>query len=254
MYIKTVCPQCGAMDDMDDAREFQFCRYCGTQVNIRSAACAGQAVSTGANTDQSGERPNLTIQYYSINPGVTMIVRFLFSGQVQYFVSGQSFSFRLPYGTHRLTLQIGRRNYARDIFLPDNNGAVTIYASWNGRAHIEISNPPYIPPAQVQQVVYVPVQTPPNMAVPAPSQAPAPSPEPTPVNGKVCPGCGKINESNYTFCAVCGTRLDAPKEEKPEDSPAAQEEKKERICQECGRTLHDDEAFCPGCGAKISEE
>ena len=133
MYIKTVCPQCGAMDDMDDSREFQFCRYCGTQVNIRSAACAGQAVSTGANTDPNGEQPNLTIQYYSINPGVTMIVRFLFSGQVQYFVSGQSFSFRLPFGTHRLTLQIGRKNYARDIFLPDNNGTVSIYASWDGR-------------------------------------------------------------------------------------------------------------------------
>lgn len=260
MYIKTLCPQCGAVDDMDDSREFQYCRFCGRKVNIRESAYGAQVTGATPNMPATPDSPNLNIQYYSINPGVTMIVRFLFSGQVQYFVSGQSFSFHIPYGAHRITLQIGRRNYARDIFLPDNNAAVNIYASWDGRAHIEIVNPPYTPPAPVQQVVYVPVQTPMNTTAPAP----------TPANGKTCPQCGMVNDPNFVFCVQCGTRFEAeaqkdtPVEHKPDasipvqeeqevkpDAPApVQEEQTETLCENCGRTLHDDEAFCPGCGKK----
>ena len=273
MYIKTRCPQCGMIDDMDDSRQFQYCRYCGKQVNIREAAYGAQVTAAAPNTPAAPEQANLTIQYYSINPGVTMIVRFPFSGQMQYFISGQSFSFHIPYGSHRISLQIGRRNYARNIFLPDNNGTVNIYASWDGRAHIEIVNPPYTPPAPVQQVVYVPVQMPMN----------TPAPAPAPANGKTCPQCGTANEPNFLFCIQCGTRLaakapkDVPVESKP-DAPlptqeeqeskgnvtapvqeeeakdnvtaSVQEEQAETVCENCGRTLHNDETFCPGCGAK----
>ena len=252
MYIKMQCPQCGMIDDMDDSRQFQYCRFCGRQVNVRDAAYTAQAAQATPNMP-AADSPNLNIQYYSINPGVTMIVRFLFSGQVQYFVSGQRFSFRIPYGSHRITLQIGRKNYARNIFLPDNNAQVNIYASWDGRAHIEIVNPPYAPPAPVQQVVYVPVQTPMN--------TPAPAPAPMPGNGKICPQCGTVNDPGYVFCVQCAARLEAepPKDVAPvpeepdvkEDSPAfEQEEQKETVCETCGRTLHDDETFCPGCGTK----
>lgn len=230
---------------MDDAREFQFCRCCGAKVNPRAAAQNMQVISASPNGDAGAVEPNLNIQYYSINPGVTMIVRFLFSGQSQYFLSGQRFSFHMPYGMHRITLQIGRRNYARDIFLPDTNAPVTIYASWDGRAHIEITNPPYTPPAQVQQVVYVPVPTPVNNPAPAPEQIPA--------DGKVCPQCGRVNAQNYTYCVLCGTPLDVtdpPEQEEPLKEDAPKEEQIETVCENCGRTLRSDESFCPGCGTK----
>ena len=249
MYIKMQCPQCGMIDDTDDSRQFQYCRFCGKQINVRDAAYTVQAAPTTPNTPTAADSPNLNIQYYSINPGVTMIVRFLFSGQVQYFVSGQRYSFRIPYGSHRITLQIGRKNYARNIFLPDNNAQVNIYASWDGRAHIEIVNPPYTPPAPVQQVVYVPVQT------------PMTNPAPTAGNGRICPQCGTVNDRDYVFCVHCAARLETeqPKDAVPvpeepdikEDAPAVeQEEQNETICETCGRTLHDDEKFCPGCGTK----
>lgn len=182
VYIKTRCPQCGVIADMDDAREFQFCRYCGTKINVRASA-QSMPVGQAAPAPYSG-MPNLIIRYHSTNPSVMMIVRILFSNQVQRFGSGQSFSFYMPYGTHRITLQIGRKNYARDIYLPDTNAPVTIYASWNGRAHIEISNPPYVPP--VQQIVYVPVQ------------APAPA--------AVCAKCGRSLREDDVFCPGCGTK------------------------------------------------
>lgn len=226
---------------MDDAHEFQFCRSCGAKVNPRAAAQNMQVVSASPDGNNSNGEPNLNIQYYSINPGVTMIVRFLFSNQMQYFVSGQRFSFHVPYGMHRITLQIGVRNYARDIFLPETNAPVTIYASWDGRAHIEISNPPYTPPAQVQQVVYVPVPTPMN------SSAPAPAPERIPADGKVCPQCGRVNDHSYTYCALCGTQLVEMDSQEPEETP---EEQKKTVCENCGRVLRDDDVFCPGCGTK----
>ena len=249
MYIKMQCPQCGMIDDMDDSRQFRYCRFCGNQINVRDAAYTAQANTTSSNTPTAADSPNLNIQYYSINPGVTMIVRFLFSGQVQCFVSGQRYSFRIPCGSHRITLQIGRKNYARNIFLPDNNAQVNIYASWDGRAHIEIVNPPYTPPAPVQQVVYVPVQT------------PMTNPAPTPGNGRICLQCGTVNDPGYVFCVQCAARLEAepPKDADPvpeepdvkEDTPAPeQEEQNETVCETCGRTLHDDEKFCPGCGTK----
>lgn len=233
---------------MDDAHEFQFCRSCGAKVNPRAAAQNTQVISASPDGSNSNGEPNLNIQYYSINPGVTMVVRFLFSNQMQYFVSGQRFSFHVPYGMHRITLQIGVRNYARDIFLPETNAPVTIYASWDGRAHIEISNPPYTPPAQVQQVVYVPVPTPMN----SPAPTPAPTPEPAPADGMTCPHCGRVNDQKYLYCVQCGARLEKtdPQESETQDTKETQEEQKETVCENCGRVLRDSDIFCPGCGTK----
>ena len=50
----------------------------------------------------------------------------------------------------------------------------------------------------------------------------------------ICPGCGRENQADATFCSACGSHL-------------------ERTCAECGRTLAADAAFCDRCGTKVGE-
>ena len=49
-----------------------------------------------------------------------------------------------------------------------------------------------------------------------------------------CPGCGRVNLADSTFCSACGSPL-------------------ERACAKCGRKLAVDAAFCDRCGSRVVE-
>ncbi len=61
---------------------------------------------------------------------------------------------------------------------------------------------------------------------------------------KICPVCGKENDSTASFCAKCGTKFEEP-EEVRFTVPAA--------CPSCGKQLVGDEVFCPACGKKLAD-
>lgn len=135
MLIKLVCPQCSGQMEVDDSRENIFCTYCGTKiVNVPQ--------KVEFSYDRSND-PNLYISYASTEQRVIMVTRIVSNGQKNTYINGQSASFHLPKGKHTIVLKIGKINYNRDIFIPEDNSPVRINASFNGRAHIDIDQPYY---------------------------------------------------------------------------------------------------------------
>lgn len=190
MLVKMVCPQCGASLEADDTREFLFCNYCGTQImNAAQRYEVTQNVNVGGTVvhryDNAG-KPNLIVNFTSTHPAVGLKMRFVYNKQLSYLLNGQTMSFHMPYGQQSIVLKIGKINYNRTVYFPEDNAPVTIYASWNKRAHITIDQPPYQPPAP---------------PMPQPIAAPAPA-----ANRIFCPKCGKPMDPSLVFCSVCGEK------------------------------------------------
>lgn len=125
-------------------------------------------------------KPNLFINYSTINMAVTMIVRIVATGVKNQYMNGQGFAYRLAPGWNDLVLKIGKKNYARKVYINENNDPVTIYASWNGRAHISINQPP-VPNMSYAPINRTPAATPVNRPPVAPPPA-APPVAPPQVN------------------------------------------------------------------------
>ena len=147
MLMKMICPQCGAQLEMDVTDSFMYCKYCGTRIeNVAQKIEIKQDVNVNYGGtvihkhDRSGE-PNLYISYTSVNPQVSMVIRLVSTNQKTTVISGQKLSFRLLPGNHVIVLKIGKINYNRTVYIPENNEPVNIYASWNGRAQITIDQP-----------------------------------------------------------------------------------------------------------------
>ena len=219
MIVKTVCPQCNNEIDFDDARDFMFCYICGSKINHPNKAAQDAQLSDQAEDKESvpaaqpapapapqpapapapapqpapapALHPNLTIHFASVNPAIGMTVHFYATNQMVYFMTGQQYTANLPAGIHQLLFRIGRREYSRTIFVRDEKSPVTIYASWDGHAHITIDQPPYGP--------VVPVQ---------PAPAPVYYAAPTPALGAIfCHACGKQLEADASFCTRCGAKV-----------------------------------------------
>lgn len=226
MLVKMVCPQCGAPMEAGYAGDFFFCRYCGARImNTTQKYSVTQNINVGGTVihkfDNTG-KPNLCINYSSKSQDVGMKVRIVSTNEKSFFVNGQSISFRLPCGEQKIVLKIGKINYNRTLYMPENNDLVTIYASWNGRAHIKIDQPAYTPAQNVAP------QTP---AFPA---AQASSAVQTTVT-KTCSSCGTPANMNAKFCVRCGAPFSADHAMR---------------CPNCGKELTMTERFCMGCGLK----
>lgn len=150
MSVKVFCPQCGAEYEIDGLRESIFCSECGAK--ILNPACRPQEIKStyasnnfGGNIASEGNRPNLYINYGTVNNNVKMVVRIVDTGQINYYLNGQTLSYHLMPGMHTVVLKIGNKNYSRTVCIPSNSSAVKIYAAWNGRAQINIDQPDYIP-------------------------------------------------------------------------------------------------------------
>lgn len=214
MLVKMICSQCGAPMEFDDSRNVVFCQYCGNKmVNL------AQRVEVTQNINMSGTvvhrfdnigKPNLIINYSSKSMDVGMKIRIVSTNEKSFFVNGQSISYHLPFGEQKIVLKIGKINYNRQVYLPENNAPVTIYASWNGRAHITIDQPPYEKPQPVQPVPMYRAM-------------------------KVCSLCNSAVSVGSKFCTKCGAPF------KTQNT---------LLCPVCGRTLSTTDRFCVGCGTK----
>ena len=141
MLIKMTCPQCGAQMTVDDTREHIFCTYCGYKIeNITQKIEVSGTVQHIV--DHSNE-PNLYINFTTIDSSVSMVTRIVSTGQKNTYINGQTLSFHLPKGKQQIVLKIGRKNYDREIVIPEDNSPVRIYASFNGRNQISIDQPAY---------------------------------------------------------------------------------------------------------------
>ena len=162
MLVKAICPQCQGQMEMDELQEKMKCPYCGTEVyNLaQKTELSGQVQHNVSGTvehlgrvaydvsgtvrhvvDRSSE-PNLYISYATINYSVNMVSRIVSTGQKNSYIDGQTATFHLPKGRQEIVLKIGKKNYNRVIYIPENNEPVRINASFNGRAHIDIDQPP----------------------------------------------------------------------------------------------------------------
>lgn len=149
MLVNMKCPQCGAEISVENSLTKIFCKYCGNQMaNAMAQAVTqdvqiNQTVNVVHTMDRSNE-PNLYINYMSINPQVMMVTRIVETGQKNIYISGQTMTFRLNPGKHVVVLKIGKINYNRTIYIPEDNQPVRINASFTGRANINIDQPSYI--------------------------------------------------------------------------------------------------------------
>ncbi|MBR6321887.1 MAG: DUF4352 domain-containing protein [Lachnospiraceae bacterium] len=137
MLVKMICPRCGASLEIDDAESMMTCKYCGYQ-----QANLTEKVEVTHKVDRSNE-PNLCITYNTINPNVQMVTRIVSTGQKNTYVNGQTMTFHLPAGPQEVILKIGKKNYSRNIVIPEDNQPVRISASFSGRANIGVDQPTY---------------------------------------------------------------------------------------------------------------
>ena len=141
MLVKMECPQCGAPLEMDETATHMFCMYCGTRIeNLAQKVEISHTGTVVHKIDRTGE-PNLYIKYTSVNPVIPMVLRIESTNQKSTIMSGQDLSFRLAPGHQRLIIKIGPKNYARDIYIPESNEPVNVYASWNRVSQITIDQP-----------------------------------------------------------------------------------------------------------------
>ncbi len=145
MLIQLQCPNCGATMSVDDSKEFIFCESCGTKV--MNAAQKVEITQTIINKTDKSNDPNLFISYHSTDNSVQMVTRLCYSNRKDVYMSGQELSYHLPKGKHDIVLKIGKINYDRTIYVPEDNTPVRINASWSGRAHIAIDQPTYTAPS-----------------------------------------------------------------------------------------------------------
>lgn len=175
MLVNLKCPNCGAT--MDDGRDYLFCPSCGGKIiNVAEKVDITHNVNVSGKVVHVQDRtndPNLYISFNSSNPGVGMVSRIVTTGVKNNYVNGQTLSFHLNQGQHRIIIKIGKKNYARDIIIPNDNSPVRIYASYNGRAQITVDQPNVY---ATQLNAAVPEQSYPNQSVVTQIRSPRKSP------------------------------------------------------------------------------
>ncbi len=135
MLIDKRCPNCGKRIQFEDTMDSMYCPFC------RSLVTNEPEDTYDYQDNFISNEPNLYISFNSTDPAVGMVTRIVSTGVKNTYINGQTLSFHLPQGAQTIVLKIGKRNYNRDIFIPSDNSAVRIYASYNGRAHISIDQP-----------------------------------------------------------------------------------------------------------------
>lgn len=160
-----------------------------------------QQLNPGGYAPQAPNKPNININFTCTVLSITMDVTFCTTNQKFLFTNGQSLNYTLMPGQHMLIFRIGNRIYNRSVIISPEIDSIRIYASWNGRAHINIQQifkssafqpayqpgyyapNPYAPPVQPQyqapnqqqyQAPNQKYQAPNQQQYPAPNQQSAP--------------------------------------------------------------------------------
>lgn len=152
MFTTMTCPNCGAQMEVEEGTDNIFCQFCGSRImNTIPKVDLNQNINITYKQDRSNDS-NLIINYASSDSRVLMVTRIVETGQKNTYISGQTLTFRLEPGKHIIVLKIGKINYNRTIYIPDDNTPVKINASYTGKANIWIDQPPYtLPVEEVKQ-------------------------------------------------------------------------------------------------------
>lgn len=151
MLIRTTCPQCNGVMEVDDSRDRIFCPYCGTQlVNaVQKVEVSGEIRHIIDRTDE----PNFYLTYGSTNQAVSMNAKLLPDGAVNTYVTGQAASHRLEQGFHEIRIRVGNRQYLRKFYIREDNAPVRINVVFDGSVHINIEQPEFTNPDGTRGVI-----------------------------------------------------------------------------------------------------
>ena len=151
MLVKTVCPQCNGIMEVDDSKDRIFCPYCGTQlVNaVQKIEVSGEVKHVIERTDQ----PNFYITYGSTNQALSMSAKLLPNGTVNTYVTGQAASHRLEPGFHEIRIRVGNRQFIRKFYIREDNAPVRISVVFDGYIHINIEQPEFTNPDGTRGVI-----------------------------------------------------------------------------------------------------
>ena len=164
MLVEMKCPSCAGTMNFDDSRDFMFCPYCGNKVaNLAQQININQQVTVSGTVNYVQDRsndPNLYISFNTSDPTIVMETKIVsdntnapsnaFVGMVSKlvppgakhtYVNGQTMSFHLSQGPHRIVFKIGKKSYNKDIVIPPSNSPVRIYASFSKKPQITIDQP-----------------------------------------------------------------------------------------------------------------
>ena len=128
------CPNCGAQADPND----NFCTRCGSRIST-----SNQPITNPINNFTKNNEPNLIISYTSINASIMAILVIKSLNVRLTMLSGQTLTFHLPEGEHRIVLKIGRTNHNIPIYILPSNQTVRINGSFTGRPQVHIDQPSY---------------------------------------------------------------------------------------------------------------
>lgn len=146
MLVEMKCPQCGAVMQMDDSKEFIFCTYCGTKI-----ANVAETKTININKNVSGEvtykrdtskDPNLLISYSTVDATITMVSVIRETREKWIYANGQNMSYRLAPGRYELVIQVGKRRWSRFVYIPRDNTPVQVQVVFTGSTKILIQQPP----------------------------------------------------------------------------------------------------------------
>ena len=145
MVYNVTCPHCGGTTLFDDTKASMFCTVCGKEMYNPSVPVSAPRQATNAPVysaqPQYYDGPNLYINYSTSYPGYPLTVMIGTTQETRKCMNVESMAFRLQPGPHVIYLLIGGRKYSRNIMIPMSNAPVTIYASLDRCAHINIDQP-----------------------------------------------------------------------------------------------------------------
>lgn len=145
MLVEMKCPQCGAVMQFDDSREFMFCSFCGTKI-----ANVAETKIININKNVSGEvtykrdtsdDPNLLISFSTVDTRLTMVSVIRETRDKWIYTNGQNMSYRLAPGRYELVIQVGKRRWSRFVYIPSDNTPVKVQVVFSGSTKILIQQP-----------------------------------------------------------------------------------------------------------------
>ena len=165
MIIQVTCPSCGSRIEIDNSREFMFCRYCGTKIltgtsytSADMSADPYEDYGAGANADYApaadvGFAPvpqynqpvqqynaptaaNLTISYSTTTPQYPLTV--MIGAEKWVFPDQAIQGFSMAPGVYTVSFFIARRGWRKIINIPPTGVPVRVSVVYAGRTHIYI--------------------------------------------------------------------------------------------------------------------
>ena len=146
MLIKTQCPNCGALLDVDIDQPVFFCMHCGTRIDYAANNTNDFQNSSRITEDRDiviQEQntyiyPNLIVTYTTAEKFLTLLVSF--NGQSFPLTDGATREFYLPMGKTVVNFKL-RKSWNRNIFIGRDNLPVNVHVVVGKSVKIYIEQP-----------------------------------------------------------------------------------------------------------------